>query len=570
MDTKDMATLYKFIGLLMLGVVLSLPARAQSCGYVACEEKIASSAPGTMRRFCAGPGAGMIHVSGANPPTCTAQLAGQCGNSAPPGRVCLYNQQMSPPSCAIGVQAVYDPCNCASRPNWSDPSGPLAFANIGSTGDAKKCIAGCTYVPEGPYGIDKWQKKGGYAASAPGGWRPDGSQCNPVSSPGDDPGEPDNCKEYQSGGDAQICIKRPPDDPKPPEFCVEVGGKRICAKPDDGPCSGDGTKGYLCVGNPPPKPPPPPETKPDPGNPNEPAPPDASGGPTSSCNGAGACSTNNWNFHEGGGNNGGGNPPGGGGDPPDPPDPPEQGGGGSPNVCPDGSAPQAGKCPAPVTCPGGTAPVNGQCPSGPTGCPAGATYQNGQCSDGSDPGVTCPGGATPNANGTCPGIPGRCPNGSMPQNGQCDIASPCNPETDPNQCQGEEEGHASGGQTCAAAPACSGDPILCSVLDQQWRTRCAVESLSPRTSPTDAEYGPEVDASGVWGNDTGANDFAGIDSSGFLGGGGGGTCPALGTAEFMDVSINISDLLPCWALRILAGLILAGGFVQAGFIIGRG
>ena len=34
---------------------------------------------------------------------------------------------------------------------------------------------------------------------------------------------------------------------------------------------------------------------------------------------------------------------------------------------------------------------------------------------------------------------------------------------------------AGGGQTCGAAPSCTGDPINCQVLFQAWKTRCAVE-----------------------------------------------------------------------------------------------
>ncbi|MCC8582203.1 hypothetical protein LN482_01655, partial [Xanthomonas euvesicatoria pv. euvesicatoria] len=39
----------------------------------------------------------------------------------------------------------------------------------------------------------------------------------------------------------------------------------------------------------------------------------------------------------------------------------------------------------------------------------------------------------------------------------------------------ETDNTASGGGTCDAAPACSGDGIACNSLYQQWRTRCAVE-----------------------------------------------------------------------------------------------
>ena len=42
---------------------------------------------------------------------------------------------------------------------------------------------------------------------------------------------------------------------------------------------------------------------------------------------------------------------------------------------------------------------------------------------------------------------------------------------------GAGEGMAGGGGTCDAPPVCSGDPILCNVLYQQWQTRCAVAGL---------------------------------------------------------------------------------------------
>lgn len=39
--------------------------------------------------------------------------------------------------------------------------------------------------------------------------------------------------------------------------------------------------------------------------------------------------------------------------------------------------------------------------------------------------------------------------------------------------EGEEEGEVGGGGTCAEPPTCSGDPIACATLQQQWKTRCS-------------------------------------------------------------------------------------------------
>ena len=60
--------------------------------------------------------------------------------------------------------------------------------------------------------------------------------------------------------------------------------------------------------------------------------------------------------------------------------------------------------------------------------------------------------------GTPPGGGGTTPPGS------CDPAK----ETCPA---------AGGGQTCGAAPSCTGDPVNCQVLFQAWKTRCAVEGV---------------------------------------------------------------------------------------------
>lgn len=461
-------------------------------------------------------------------------------------------------------------CNCAAQPNDDQPS------KFGSpTGAPKFCKAGCTFVPLGGYSTrypDITGNTSGSVIHSPPGWRPDGSQCNPLApdAPSQEPPPEPNCDNDQ-------CISS--DDHYPPKFCVEHQGKQVCVGPDDGPCAGDNAKGYLCLGNPPPDPPPPPETKPDPNNPSQPAPPAASGSGSGFCNGAGACVSNSWEYTEGGAGTGGG-------DPPDDPDDPGTGPGGigGPNVCPDGSAPQGGRCPAPVMCPGGTAPVNGRCPSA-TNCPVGTTPTGtaGQCAPTSGttcpPGstqvgnvcqgtVTCPNGATPDANNTCPGTVGTCPNGAQPVNGQCDITSACDPETDPNQCQGQEEGNAGGGQTCGAAPFCSGDPVVCQVLHQQWRTRCQLELTYGTDSDVsmggEADPGP-YDPNAVFEEGDGDGWFDQLDASGWLAG---SSCPQFEPIEVMGTTIDFGQIDYCWIFAMMHALVLAAAYFRAAQIIG--
>lgn len=526
-----------FVAVCMLALTVN-KAYAQggsSCGFIKCLEHIAGLDPGDDELMC---------LDGMEPPDGSAQL---------PARAVAWRHRNNG-TWSRGLTFPY--CNCTQEPD-------LPAGSYFTKASGKMCVNGCLMKPDSP-SVKFSDFQGHTVVSAESGFEPDGNvNCNPFDNEPEEEEPPPNPVDCDGEAGDEVCI---PADQNPPEFCVEVGGERICVGPDDGPCSGDSSAGYLCSGNPPDEPPPPPETRPDPNNPSEPHPPTSSGGPNTQCNGAGACSTNNWEYTPGGG--------GGGEDPPDPPDdgeedPPEEGPppGGLPGLCPDGSAPQQGQCPAPVHCPGGVSPVNGQCPNGGLQCPVGTLLVEGQCSDGSDPEVICPAGTTANPNGTCTGIVGTCPNGAQPVNGMCNIASQCDPETDPDQCEGDDEGHASGGQLCTSPPACVGHSIFCALLQQQWRTRCAVESLLPTTGPTEADYGETVQAGDAWG---GGDEPGPIDSGGWLGGGGGGECPDMGAVSFAGEAFAINDWIPCSALRILAAMILAGGFAQAAYILGRG
>jgi hypothetical protein len=536
--------------LLVVGVAWVMEASAQECGSMQCEAAKAADPTCTgafPNRLCEGCRKGPGDAACSSAP-----------NDFPANKwayaACQISYPNQPPGTMnVSVRGVSNPCNCAARPDL--PTG----SRWGSGGYT--CAAGCEFTPRGPsvsYPDLSGDVPGASIVTDGGaGWRPTGAECNPLEQEpaGDEPTPDPNC-------DSEQCISAP----DPPDFCIEHEGKTVCAPSDQGPCAGNPSDGYLCVGSPPEEPPPPPATKPDPEDPSQPAPPDSEGGPVTNCNGSGSCVQNNWHYHEGGGS---------GGDPPDDPDPPDSDDpptepGGMPGACPDGSTPQNGQCPVEVTCPGGTTPVNGQCP-GSTSCPTGETVlPGGQCSGGGPGVTTCPNGATPNPNGTCPGVPsGTCPNGSAPVNGFCDIASPCDPQTDPNQCQGPPDGQASGGQTCGAAPACAGDPILCMNVYQTWRTRCAIENVgSDMGEPTEADHGELVDPSIAWGDGDGTGG-TGIDSGGWIGGGG-GDCPDLGTVAFMGEAFAISDWVPCSVLRILATMILVGGLAQGAYIIGRG
>jgi hypothetical protein len=190
-------------------------------------------------------------------------------------------------------------------------------------------------------------------------------------------------------------------------------------------------------------------------------------------------------------------------------------------------------------------PVGGVC-SGDGTCEDGGTPVNGQC------GVTCQDG-TFHADGHCPPTYYPCPDGSQPVNGQCPVG-PCNPATDPNHC---DQGYASGGGDCAAAPSCNGDQIACSVLFQSWKTRCNLEGT--HGPPDFVEHSPsEVSA-------TETVDPSMLDTSGFLP----SDCPSFGSIEVLDgVTWDLgSDY--CTLLQAIAGLVLfAATFISLRILAG--
>lgn len=151
---------------------------------------------------------------------------------------------------------------------------------------------------------------------------------------------------------------------------------------------------------------------------------------------------------------------------------------------------------------------------------------------------------------------------------------------------GDDDGSFSGGGTCAAPPACSGDPILCGIADQQWRTRC--DAFAPELAGFDFD-GPANDVQGVinagddepgetpWDRDE--NPFGDtqsvrntdwllsqIDDSRFMS----GSCPTIPSIDVGGVSIPF-DLAPiCMLLSNLSYLVLALAYFMAFRIMSGG
>lgn len=211
-----------------------------TCGWLACEELIAGEGSGDFRHWCGEPGSAKGLVSVGPPPSC-APAPGRCGIGTEAQQiVCHYSQRIRPTeSCVIAAPHSMNLCNCAARPEIGLPN---LFGRVGA--GAKTCQGGCTYVPKGPSITtpDITGQTAGTVINSPAGWRPDGTNCNPLATT---PRE-DTTSTPNPNCDGEQCISA--SDDNPPKFCMQAEGKgEICISADDvgGPCEGNSGDGYL-------------------------------------------------------------------------------------------------------------------------------------------------------------------------------------------------------------------------------------------------------------------------------------------------------------------------------------
>lgn len=239
-----------------------------------------------------------------------------------------------------------------------------------------------------------------------------------------------------------------------------------------------------------------------------------------------------------------------------------------PEDCPEGVDPKEGVCKRPDSCPDGlTVGPDGWCIPKTEDCPIGST----KGPDGSCTKSACPTGSAHGKDGTCKldkdgdGVPDE----EQDSDGDGEPDGP------------GEKNEFSGGDTCDAPPVCSGDPIMCgqariqwriecntrndvtisggacdtppsctgkncnameaAQLLQQWRTSCALQTLSSGEGDTggqpewtrvdgmtqDPGEGASEGDTNVWAEET-TIDGSTLDTGGWLGGG--GSCPSFGFA----------------------------------------
>lgn len=136
---------------------------------------------------------------------------------------------------------------------------------------------------------------------------------------------------------------------------------------------------------------------------------------------------------------------------------------------------------------------------------------------------------------------------------------------------GKDYGSVTGGGSCDAGFACTGgDPVLCSIAQQQFNARCESESRFggnasdfPGNSGGDGDDPTQDDVhkSHTFG-------LGMLDSSGFLGG---GSCPDFGSVQVMGVSVDLdADGRFCQIVGVArACILLLGAFIAISIVVGR-
>lgn len=136
-----------------------------------------------------------------------------------------------------------------------------------------------------------------------------------------------------------------------------------------------------------------------------------------------------------------------------------------------------------------------------------------------------------------------------------------NPYSDGDD-EAEGEGSASGGEGCEAPPSCSGDPVMCAVLQQEWLARCPAVVTNEQVDSQIGEN-PTIPSS--------ETDMSGAISETVLVGSS-GECPAPTTVTLpggSQIQIEVITWFCSLAERI-APLVMVMAYLVAVMIVARG
>lgn len=139
--------------------------------------------------------------------------------------------------------------------------------------------------------------------------------------------------------------------------------------------------------------------------------------------------------------------------------------------------------------------------------------------------------------------------------------------------EGEGNGSASGGGTCTQPYVCSGDPIMCSLGQQMWLSRCGdrkgdangdgVPDALVGDAPQNPDPGEDVSPT-RWGINVGADM---LDTENIFGA---GSCPLMPSFSIMGVTVAPSEF-PQWCTLVAvmrAVVLLMGAFIAISLLMG--
>lgn len=123
-------------------------------------------------------------------------------------------------------------------------------------------------------------------------------------------------------------------------------------------------------------------------------------------------------------------------------------------------------------------------------------------------------------------------------------------------------GSASGGEACATPPVCSGDPVGCAVLAQQFAARCEAATGRDVTGADLTLGDGPADSTGLWSAGEGGD----LDMTGFLTG---RTCPLAPTFTIYGMTRTIDTEGMCDLGEIIAALVLLMTAAHCAWIFGE-
>lgn len=139
--------------------------------------------------------------------------------------------------------------------------------------------------------------------------------------------------------------------------------------------------------------------------------------------------------------------------------------------------------------------------------------------------------------------------------------------------EGEGNGSASGGGTCTQPYVCSGDPIMCSLGQQMWLSRCGdrkgdangdgIPDALVGDAPQNPDPGEDVNPT-RWGINVGADM---LDTENIFGA---GSCPLMPSFSIMGVTVAPSEF-PQWCTLVAvmrAVVLLMGAFIAISLLMG--